>query len=81
MRVRAFVDTAYSVNYNGKSHTGVCVVIGDVGDVHCNSEKQKIVTKSSTEVELVALSDSCDQGLHVRRFLQARGCQTDAVMA
>jgi hypothetical protein len=43
------------------------------------SEKQKIFTKSSTEAELVALSDSCNQGLHVRRFLQAQGCQTAAV--
>jgi hypothetical protein len=44
-------------------------VIGDVGAVHGKSEKQKIVTKSSTEAELVALSDSFNQRLHVSRFL------------
>jgi hypothetical protein len=79
-RVKVLVDTAHSVNYNSKSHTGVCVVIGDVGAVHCNSEKQKIVTMSSTEAELMTLSDLCNQGLHVSRFLQAQGCRTDAAM-
>ena len=75
LRVRMYVDAAYGVHSNGKSHTGSCVVIGDLGAVHCKSEKQKIVTKSSTEAELVALSDSCNQGLHVRKFLQAQGHQ------
>jgi hypothetical protein len=51
-----------------------------VGAVHCKSTKKKIVTKSSTEAELVALSDSCNQGLHVKRFLQAQGSRTDAAM-
>ena len=73
LQVRLFVDAAYGVHSNGKSHTGACVVIGDIGAVHCKSEKQRIVTKSSTEAELVALSDSCNQGLHVRKFLQSQG--------
>jgi hypothetical protein len=79
MTARVFVDAAYGVHSNAKSHTGACVVVGDVGAVHCKSEKQKIVTKSSTEAELVALSDSYDQGLHVRRFLKEQGCVTGAV--
>jgi hypothetical protein len=79
MTVRVFVDAAYGVHSIGKSHTGACVVVGDVGAVHCKFEKQKIVTKSSTEAELVALSDSCNQGLHVRRLLQEQRCETGAV--
>jgi hypothetical protein len=31
------------------------------------------VTKSSTEAELVGLSDSCNQALHMRSFLIAQG--------
>jgi hypothetical protein len=31
------------------------------------------VTKSSTEAELVALSDSASQGLHLRQFVIAQG--------
>ena len=71
--VRVFIDAAYGVHADGKSHTGSCVVIGDVGAVHCKSSKQSIVTKSSTEAELVALSDSANQGLYIRNFLISQG--------
>ena len=71
--VRVFVDAAYGVHADRKSHTGSCVVIGDVGAVHSRSTKQSIVTKSSTEAELVALSDSANQGLYLRNFLISQG--------
>jgi hypothetical protein len=48
-------------------------VIGDVEAVHCRSTKQHIVSKSSTEAELVGLSDSANQGLHMRNFLVMQG--------
>ena len=73
MCVRVYVDAAYGVHADGKSHTGSCVVIGDVGAVHCKSSKQTIVSKSSTEAELIALSDSANQGLHLRNFLLDQG--------
>ena len=71
--VKLFVDASYGVHYDGKSHTGSCVVIGDVGAVHCRSSKQLIVTKSSTEAELVGLSDSANQGIFIRNFLISQG--------
>ena len=73
IRVRVFIDAAYGVHPDGKSHTGSCVVIGDLGAVHCKSSKQSIVTKSSTEAELIALSDSANQGLYIRNFLISQG--------
>jgi Reverse transcriptase (RNA-dependent DNA polymerase) len=45
--VRLYVDASCGVHKDGKSHTGSCVVIGDVGAVHCRSVKQQIVAKSS----------------------------------
>ena len=71
--VRLFVDASYGVHRDGKSHTGSCVVIGDVGAVHCRSAKQSILSKSSMEAELVGLSDSANQGLHARNFLVRQG--------
>ena len=73
LTVSVCIDAAYGVHSNGKSHTGSCVVVGEVGVVHCKSEKQRIVAKSSTEAELVALSDSCNQALHVKKFLEGQG--------
>ena len=66
-------DAAYGVHPDGKSHTGACIMIGDAGPVLAESCRQQIVTKSSTEAELVALSDSTNQLLHLRRFLVAQG--------
>jgi hypothetical protein len=63
IKVHLFVDASYGVHVDGRSHTGSCVVIGDLGAVHCRSSKQTIVTKSSTAAELVGLSDSANQRL------------------
>ena len=73
------MDASYGVHHDGKSHTGSCVVIGDVGAVHCRSSKQLIVTKLSTEAELVGLSDSANQGLYIRTFLIAQGYHMPAM--
>jgi hypothetical protein len=56
--VRLYVDASYGVHKDGKSLTGSCVVIGDVGAVHCRSTEQEIVVKSSTESELVCVSNT-----------------------
>jgi hypothetical protein len=70
-RDAAYVNSAYGVRADGKSHTGSCVVIGDPGAVHCKSGKQQIVT--NTAAELVTLSDSASQGLHTRSYLIGQG--------
>ena len=77
--VRLFVDASYG-DTDGRSHTGSCVVIGDVGAVHCRSSKQLIVTKSSTEAELVGLSDSTNQSIFIRTFLIAQGYKMKPVI-
>jgi hypothetical protein len=59
MTVHAYIDAAYGVHADsGKSHTGCAIVLGEVGALFAKSSKQKIVTKSSTEAELVGLSDT-----------------------
>jgi hypothetical protein len=71
--VKSYIDAAYGVHQDGKSVTGCVITIGDMGPVHAKSTKQKIVTKSSTEAELVATSDSANQTLHLRKFLIEQG--------
>ena len=60
-----YFDAAYGVHPDGKSHTGACIMIGDAGPSLAESCRQQIVTKSSTEAELVALSDSTNQLLYL----------------
>jgi hypothetical protein len=72
--VTAYIDASYGVHTAyGKSHTGCVLMLGDAGPVQCKSAKQKIVTKSSTEAELVALSDSANQAIHLKNFVEAQG--------
>jgi hypothetical protein len=72
LEVHAFVDASYGVHVDCKSHTGVMITLGQ-GAVYSRSVKQKINTRSSTEAELVALSDSISQVIWVRNYLMSQG--------
>ena len=72
--VGAFINAAYGVHkQDGKSHTGASLVYGIAGPVYVTSVKQSIVTKSSTESELVAFSDVASEALSLRNYLIAQG--------
>ncbi len=74
MTVKAYIDAAYGVHQDsGKSHTGCVIVMGNGGPLLAKSSKQKIVTKSSTEAELVGLSDTATLAIHLRNFVIEQG--------
>ena len=56
MQIRAFVDAAFALHFDAKSHTGCVVTVGGAV-VYVSSGKQKGMTASPTECELVALTD------------------------
>jgi hypothetical protein len=70
--VTAYVDASYGTHPDCRSHTGIVISIGK-GPVYAASSKQKLNTKSSTEAELVGLSDSTGQVIWMRNFLEAQG--------
>ena len=72
LSVIGFVDAAYGVHHDYRSHTGAVISLG-TGPVFVKSSKQKINSKSSTEAELVGLSDSASQVIWTRDFLAAQG--------
>ena len=51
-----WIDAAYGVHEDLKSHTGGNISMG-TGLVHQKSSKQKLNVKSSTEAEIVGTSD------------------------
>ena len=82
MHVTMYADASYGVHSkDGKSHTGCVIILGDRGCVYAKSTKQKIVTKSSTEAELVAISDCAAQGLHLCNFIRAQTYDVAALQA
>ena len=72
LNLKIFIDASYGVHADGKSHTGLVLMMGR-GVIICKSVKQKINTKSSTEAELVALSDSISMAIWCRNFLEEQG--------
>jgi hypothetical protein len=72
LTILAYIDASYAVHSDMKSHSGIIIGIGR-GPIWAKSSAQKINTKSSTEAELVALSDSTAQVIWTRNFLIAQG--------
>jgi hypothetical protein len=72
MAINAHVDASFATHDDYKSHTGVVVSLGE-GPIFVKSTKQKLVTKSSTEAELVGLSDATTQVVWTREFLLEQG--------
>ena len=63
-----WVDAAYGVHDDMKSHTGGAMSLG-TGEIHTRSAKQKLNTKSSTEAEVVVTSDYVPYNTWLRNFL------------
>lgn len=72
LAVYAWVDASYGVHADFKSHTGCVIGIGK-GPVYAKSTTQKLNTKSSSEAELVGVSDSAGQVIWTRNFLIQQG--------
>ena len=69
---RAYIDASYGVHSDYTSRTGVVIMLAG-GAIGCWSGRQKIVTKSSTEAEIVALSDGISHVLWSMEWLGAQG--------
>jgi len=70
--VHAWVDASYAVHTDYKSHTGVAIGIGG-GVTYAKSTVQKLNTKSSTEAEIVGVSDASGHIIWTRDFLTFQG--------
>ena len=76
MTILASIDASYAVHRDLKSHSGISISFGS-GTIYAESTKQKLVTKSSTEAELVALNDGLAQVLWLSQFLQEQGIKVN----
>jgi len=55
--IRAYVDAAFALHSDSKSHTGVMVYVGETL-LYVSSKKQKCMSKSPTEAELIGLTNN-----------------------
>jgi hypothetical protein len=71
-QIYCYVDAAHFIHADGKGHSGVAITLGK-GTVYNSSRKQKLVSKSSTESELIAISDGLSQAIWMRNLLREQG--------
>jgi hypothetical protein len=74
LKLVPYIDASFGVYEDGKSVTGVVIMIGNAS-IYAKSGKQKIVTRSSAERELVAISDALSQVLWTREYHISEGLQ------
>jgi hypothetical protein len=79
MGITVYADASYAVHSDCKSHGGI-IVIHNHGPILVKCAKQKIVTKSSTEAELVTLSDAVSLAAYNVNFLKGQGYDVSATL-
>lgn len=71
-QIKIYIDASHAVHADAKSHTGVVITMGK-GALFAKSSKQKLVSKSSTAAELIALSDGIDYAVWAQEFMRSQG--------
>ena len=71
-KMKSWVDVSYGVHHDCRSHTGGCISFG-WGVLLTKCQKQKLNVKSSTEGEIVGVSDFLPNMVWCRMFLSAQG--------
>jgi hypothetical protein len=78
--LHVYADASYAVHTDLKGHTGIVVTFGlDGGPVFCYSSKQRLISKSSTEAELIALDKSVGYLMAMTYFLEDLGINVSPV--
>jgi hypothetical protein len=68
VHVNSYMDASYSVHMDKKSHTRCVITLGK-GAIYSKSSTQKLNTLSSTEAELVAVTEASYQVLWTNFFI------------
>ena len=70
--IRWWIDVSYAVHEDMKGHTGAALSLGK-GAIYSGSWKQRLVSRSSTESEVVGVYDVLPQVLWTKQFLEEQG--------
>jgi hypothetical protein len=72
LSISSYIDASYAVHHDMKSQTGVAITLGE-GITYSKSTTQQLNSKSSTEAELIALTDAAGHVIWVRDYLIGQG--------
>jgi hypothetical protein len=71
IKVEVYIDASHGTHLDGKGQSGATLRIGE-GSVSNISSKQKLVSKSSSETELIGLSDYISPAVGAKQFLECQ---------
>jgi len=78
MQLRCSADASYAVHKDGKGHSGFCMWLGNENAaIDVVSKKQVLTSSSSTESEMIALSEAGKRVVWTRDYLQELGYVQD----
>jgi hypothetical protein len=78
LQLFAYIDASYALHSDAKGQTGIIITLGKTGPpVYCKSRKQKLVSRSSTESELIALNEGLPEVIWARQFMEHLGFKQD----
>jgi hypothetical protein len=75
-KIQWWADASYAVHADMKSHTGGTLSFGK-GSIYSTSNKQKLVTRSSTEAEVIGVHDVMPQLIWTTHFLDGQEMTID----
>ena len=78
-KVQCYIDASHGCHKDGKGHTGVMITLGS-GSIYASSKKQRLVSRSSTESELIGISDGICQAIWTRNLLKEQGYKVEPVV-
>ena len=78
--LHVWVDASHAVHENMRSHTGGAMSMG-TGTIHCKSSKQKLNTRSTTESELVGVSEYLPYPLWQVNFWKEQGYEIRIILS
>ena len=80
LQLFAYIDASYALHKDMKGQTGIIITLGKNGPpIFCKSRKQKLVSRSSTESELIALNDGLPEVIWAKQFMNNLGIKQQMV--
>ena len=78
-RIDIFIDASHGIHQNYRGQTGGCIKMG-AGILHGRSSKQGLNSKSSTETELIGVSDYMPYPIWLINFYKEQGYEIKKVV-
>jgi hypothetical protein len=80
LQLHAYIDASFGLHHDTKGQTGIIITLGPTGPpVFCKSRKQKLVSRSSTESELIALNEGLPELMWAKQFMQNLGFKQNMI--